>query len=83
MAFMKGSPLPPPRTDQNFAGVRWFSSAKAGKSNRSTGDSAQEAADLRAARHQIRQLEEELPILKRASKWFEEEEGVDAKERTR
>jgi transposase len=41
---------------------------------RQPGDSTQEAAELRAVRHQILQLEQELEILKRASKWLEEEE---------
>ena len=51
---------------------------------RRPGNSTQEAAELRAARHQIRQLEQELSILKRASKWLdEEEERVDPKGRTR
>jgi transposase-like protein len=51
---------------------------------RRPGNSAQEAAELRAARHQIRQLEQELSILKRASKWLdEEEERVDPKGPTR
>ena len=51
---------------------------------RRPGNSTQEAAELRAARHQIRQLEQELSILKRASKWLdEEEERVDPKGLTR
>jgi transposase-like protein len=45
-------------------------------------NSTQEAAELRAARHQIRELEQELSILKRASKWLEEEERVDPKGHT-
>jgi len=50
---------------------------------RRPGNSTQEAAELRAAQHQIRQLEQELSILKRASKWLDEEEGVDPKGPTR
>ena len=50
---------------------------------RRAGVNTQEAAELRAARNRIRQLEQELSILKRASKWLEEEERVDPKGRTR
>lgn len=47
------------------------------------GRSTSEDAELRAARGRIRQLEQELEIVKRASKWLSEEERVDPKGRTR
>ena len=42
-----------------------------------------QSCELRAARGRIRQLEQELEIVKRASKWLSEEERVDPKGRTR
>lgn len=50
---------------------------------RRKGRSTSEDAELRAARGRIRQLEQELEIAKRASKWLSEEEHVDPKGRTR
>lgn len=50
---------------------------------RRPGRSTSEDAQLRTARGRIRQLEQELEIVKRASKWLSEEERVDPKERTR
>lgn len=50
---------------------------------RRPGRSTSEDAELRAARARIRQLEQELEIVKRASKWLVEEERVDPKGRTR
>lgn len=50
---------------------------------RRPGRSTSENAELRAARGRIRQLEQELEIVKRASKWLSEEERVDPKSRTR
>lgn len=50
---------------------------------RRLGRSTREAAELRAARNRINQLEQELEIVKRASKWLLEEERVDPKGRTR
>ncbi|GAA2841631.1 transposase [Leucobacter komagatae] len=50
---------------------------------RRPGRSTSEGAELRAARARIRQLEQELEIVKRASKWLSEEERVDPKGRTR
>lgn len=47
------------------------------------GATTQESAELRAARQRIRQLEQELSILKRAQSWLDEEGGVDPKGRTR
>lgn len=42
-----------------------------------------EAAQLRAARGRIRQLEQEIAILRRAATWLDEEGGVTPKGRTR
>ena len=50
---------------------------------RRPGRSTQESAELRAARGRIRQLEQELAILRRAATWLDEEEGVCPKGRTR
>lgn len=50
---------------------------------RRPGRSTSEDAELRAARGRIRQLEQELEIVKRASKWLSEEERVDPKGPTR
>ena len=50
---------------------------------RRPGRSTGEDAELRAARGRIRQLEQELEIVKRATKWLAEEERVDPKGRTR
>ncbi len=50
---------------------------------RRPGRSTQESAELRAARGRIRQLEQELAILRRAATWLDEEEGVPPKGRTR
>lgn len=50
---------------------------------RRRGRSTSEDAELRAARGRIRQLEQELEIVKRASKWLSKEERVDPKRRTR
>ena len=50
---------------------------------RRTGRSTSEDAELRAARGRVRQLEQVLEIVKRASKWLAEEEHVDPKGRTR
>ncbi len=50
---------------------------------RRPGRSTSEDAELRAARSRIRQLEQELKIVKLASKWLSEEERVDPKGRTR
>lgn len=50
---------------------------------RRPGRSTSEDAELRAARRRIRQLEQELKIVKLASKWLSEEERVDPKGRTR
>lgn len=47
---------------------------------RRPGATTQESAELRAARQRIRQLEQELSILKRAQVWLNEEGGVDPKE---
>ncbi len=46
---------------------------------RRPGRSTSEDAQLRAARGRIRQLEQELKIVKLASKWLAEEERVDPK----
>lgn len=69
MAFMKGSPIcrAPTRIDNG----------------RRPGRSTRESAELRAARARIRQLKQELEIVKRASRWLSEEERVDPKGRTR
>ncbi len=50
---------------------------------RRPGRSTGEDAELRAARGRIRQLEQELNIVKLASKWLAEEEHVYPKGRTR
>lgn len=52
-------------------------------SGRRPGRSTSEDAELRAARGRIRQLEQELKILKLASKWLSKEESVDPKGLTR
>ena len=49
---------------------------------RRPGRSNNEDTELRAARGRIRQLEQELKIVKPASKWLAEEEHVDPKGRT-
>ncbi|GAA1810989.1 transposase [Nesterenkonia flava] len=46
------------------------------------GHTTQESAELRAARAKVRQLEQELSILRRASAWLEEG-PIDPKGRTR
>ena len=50
---------------------------------RRKGRSTSEDAELRAARGRIRQLVQELEIVKRASKWLSEEERVNPKGLTR
>ena len=50
---------------------------------RRPGRSTQESAELRAARGRIRQLEQEIAILRRAATWLDEEGGVPPKGRTR
>ena len=50
---------------------------------RRPGLSSRESAELRTARRRIRQLEQEIAILRRAATWLDEEEGVDPKGRTR
>ena len=50
---------------------------------RRLGATTQESAELRAARQRIRQLEQELSILKRAQSELAEEGGVDPKGHTR
>src|SRR5699024_6578959 len=50
---------------------------------RRPGRSCQESADLRAARGRVRQLEQEIAILRRAATWLHEEGGVAPKGRTR
>lgn len=50
---------------------------------RRPGRSTSEDAELRAARGRIRQLEQELKIVKLASKWLSAEERVDPTGRTR
>ena len=47
------------------------------------GLSARESAELRAARGRIRQLKQEIAILRRAATWLDEEGGVAPKGRTR
>lgn len=47
------------------------------------GRSPREDAEPRSVRARIRQLEPELEIVKRASKWLAEEESVDQKGGTR
>lgn len=46
------------------------------------GHTTQESVELRAARAKVRQLEQELSILRRASAWLDEE-SLDPKGRTR
>ena len=46
---------------------------------RRPGATTQESAELRVARQRIRQLEQELSILKRAQVWLDEEGRVDPK----
>ncbi|TDS83053.1 hypothetical protein EV640_11158 [Nesterenkonia aurantiaca] len=46
------------------------------------GHTTQESAELRAARARVRQLEQEISILRRASTWLDED-PLDPKERTR
>ena len=50
---------------------------------RRPGRSSQESAELRAARGRVRQLEQEIAILRRAATWLDEEGGVAPKGRTR
>lgn len=50
---------------------------------RRSGRTPREDAELRAARARVGQLEQELKIVKLASKWLTEEERVDPKGRTR
>lgn len=50
---------------------------------RRPGRNTREDAELRAAKNRIRQLEQELEIVKRASKWLAEEERLDPKAPTR
>ncbi len=50
---------------------------------RRPGLSGRESAELRAARGRIRQLEQEIAILRRAATWLDEEGGVAPKGRTR
>lgn len=50
---------------------------------RRSGLSSRESAELRAARGRVRQLEQEIAILRRAATWLDEEGGVDPKEHTR
>ena len=50
---------------------------------RRPGLSSGESAELRAARGRVRQLEQEIAILRRAATWLDEEGGVDPKGRTR
>ncbi len=50
---------------------------------RRSGNTSRESSELRAARQRIRQLEQELAIVKRAQAWLNEEERVDPKGRTR
>jgi transposase len=49
---------------------------------RRPGKSTHESSELRAANARIRQLEQEIEILRRASTWLEQEERVDPKGRT-
>lgn len=46
------------------------------------GHSTEESVELRAARARVRQLEQEISVLRRASTWLDQE-SVDPKERTR
>lgn len=48
---------------------------------RRRGRSSSEDAELRAARGRIRQLEQDLELVKRASKWLSEEERIGSKGR--
>ena len=50
---------------------------------RRPGRSTQESAELRAARGRIRQLEQEIAIIRHAATWLDEEGGVPPKGRTR
>lgn len=50
---------------------------------RRSGLRSRESAELRAARGRVRQLEQEIAILRRAATWLNEEGGVDPKGRTR
>lgn len=50
---------------------------------RRTGRTSQESAELRAARSRVRQLEQEIAILRRAATWLAEEGGVAPKGRAR
>ena len=50
---------------------------------RRPGRSTQESTELRAARGRIRQLEQEIAILRRAATWLDEEDGLPPKGRTR
>ncbi|GAB2543216.1 transposase [Brachybacterium huguangmaarense] len=50
---------------------------------RRPGLSSREPAELRTARDRVRQLEQEIAILRRAATWLDEEEGVDPQGRTR
>ena len=50
---------------------------------RRSGLSSRESAELRAARGRVRQLEQEIAILRHAATWLDEEGGVDPKGRTR
>jgi transposase len=50
---------------------------------RRPGPSTRESAELRADRGRIRQLEQEIAILRRAATWLDEQDGVCPKGRTR
>lgn len=50
---------------------------------RRPGLSTRESAELRAARGRVRQLEQEIAILRRAATWLGEEGGVAPKGHTR
>ena len=50
---------------------------------RRPGRSSQESAELRAGRGRVRQLEQEIAILRRPATWLDEEGGVAPKGRTR
>jgi transposase len=50
---------------------------------RRPGRSTRESAELRAARGRIRQLEQEIAILRRAATWLDEQDGVCPKGPTR
>lgn len=47
------------------------------------GLNTRESVELRAARGRVRQLEQEIAILRRAATWLDEEGGVAPKGRTR